>query len=52
MKGAYGDLLIGVVIGVVIGGTLGISLSTLPTLVSAVAMIVLLVYGLKFLGLR
>ena len=52
MKGGHGDLLIGVVIGAVIGGAYGISLSTLTTLVPAFLAIVVLVYGLKFLGLR
>lgn len=53
MKGAHGDLLIGIVIGAMLGGTYGTQLSTLlPTLVPVFLSVIVLVYGLKFLGVR
>ena len=53
MKGSHGDLLIGIVIGAMLGGTYGTQLSTLlPTLVPVFLAVIVLVYGLKFLGVR
>ena len=53
MKGNHGDLLIGIVIGAMLGGTYGTQLSTLlPTLVPVFLAVIVLVYGLKFLGVH